>query len=107
MFDLKQGRGGIADIEFMVQYGVLAWAHAYPYLLVYPDNIRTLEGFAQAGLMALEDSMLLADAYRAYRAAANRLNLQEQEELIEEKQFSKERGAVQHLWSTLLEDEAA
>jgi glutamate-ammonia-ligase adenylyltransferase len=57
--------------------------------------------------MALEDSMLLADAYRAYRAAANRLNLQEQEELVEEKQFSKERGAVQHLWSTLLEDEVA
>lgn len=107
VFDLKQGRGGIADIEFMVQYGVLAWAHAYPHLLVYPDNIRTLEGFAQAGLMALEDSMLLADAYRAYRAAANRLNLQEQEELVEEKQFSKQRGAVQHLWSTLLEDEVA
>jgi glutamate-ammonia-ligase adenylyltransferase len=107
VFDLKQGRGGIADIEFMVQYGVLAWAHAYPHLLVYPDNIRTLEGFAQAELIALEESALLADAYRAYRAAANRLNLQEQEDLVEEEQFSKERSAVQRLWSTLLGDEAA
>jgi glutamate-ammonia-ligase adenylyltransferase len=107
MFDLKQGKGGIADIEFMVQYGVLAWAHAYPHLLVYPDNIRTLEGFAQAGLMALEESALLADSYRAYRAVVNRLNLQEQEDLVEEEQFSKERSAVQRLWSALLEDETA
>jgi glutamate-ammonia-ligase adenylyltransferase len=27
-FDLKQGQGGIADIEFMVQYSILRWAYA-------------------------------------------------------------------------------
>ncbi|ADJ27102.1 bifunctional [glutamate--ammonia ligase]-adenylyl-L-tyrosine phosphorylase/[glutamate--ammonia-ligase] adenylyltransferase [Nitrosococcus watsonii] len=103
-FDLKQGRGGIADIEFMVQYGVLAWAHAYPQLLEYPDNIRILEGFAQAGLLASEESLLLADAYRAYRAAANRLSLQTHEARVEEGQFRQERIAVQRLWSALLEE---
>ncbi|ADE13383.1 (Glutamate--ammonia-ligase) adenylyltransferase [Nitrosococcus halophilus Nc 4] len=106
-FDLKQGKGGIADIEFMVQYGVLAWAHAYPQLLEYPDNIRILEGFAQAGLMAPAESLQLADAYRAYRAAANRLTLQEQKALVEDEQFRQERTAVQGVWSALLEDEAA
>ncbi len=30
VFDLKQGRGGIADIEFVVQYAVLANASRYP-----------------------------------------------------------------------------
>src|SRR5690606_23174264 len=32
-FDLKQDRGGIADIEFIVQYAVLRWAAEYPELL--------------------------------------------------------------------------
>jgi [glutamine synthetase] adenylyltransferase / [glutamine synthetase]-adenylyl-L-tyrosine phosphorylase len=105
-FDLKQGRGGIADIEFMVQYGVLAWAHAYPHLLEYPDNIRILEGLAQAGRITEEESTLLANAYRVYRAAANHLNLQEQEALVNDEQFQAERTAVQRLWCILLEDES-
>lgn len=104
LFDPKQGKGGIADIEFMVQYGVLAWAHAYPYLLEYPDNIRILERLARAGRLTLAESTLLADAYRAYRASVNRLNLQEQEALVEAAQFVQERTTVQRLWRTLLED---
>jgi hypothetical protein len=44
MFHLKQDPGGIADIEFMVQYAVLAHAHRYPALLTYTDNIRQLDG---------------------------------------------------------------
>lgn len=107
LFDLKQGRGGIADIEFMVQYGVLAWAHAYPHLLEYPDNIRILEGLAQAGLLAPDESTLLANAYRAYRAAVNHLVLQEQEALVDAGQFDQERTAVQRLWRGLLEDGVA
>ncbi|BAW79461.1 glutamate-ammonia-ligase adenylyltransferase [Candidatus Nitrosoglobus terrae] len=107
VFDLKQGKGGIVDIEFIVQYGVLAWAHTYPHLLVYPDNIRTLEGFTQAGLMSQENSTLLIKSYCAYRMATNRLNLQEREEWVEEGQFAKERDAVQRLWSVLLEAKIA
>ena len=37
--DLKRSTGGIVDIEFMVQYLVLAWAHEYPALAEYTDNI--------------------------------------------------------------------
>ncbi|MCB1719988.1 MAG: bifunctional glutamine synthetase adenylyltransferase/deadenyltransferase, partial [Candidatus Competibacteraceae bacterium] len=37
-FDLKQGPGGIADIEFMVQYAVLANAWRWPDLLIFTDN---------------------------------------------------------------------
>lgn len=107
LFDLKQGKGGIADIEFMVQYGVLAWAHAYPHLLEYPDNIRILEGLSQAGLLAPDESALLADAYRVYRAAVNRLVLQEQEALVDAARFDQGRATVQRLWFRLLKDEAA
>ncbi|MGH8459602.1 MAG: bifunctional [glutamate--ammonia ligase]-adenylyl-L-tyrosine phosphorylase/[glutamate--ammonia-ligase] adenylyltransferase, partial [Nevskiales bacterium] len=43
-FDLKHGRGGITDIEFMVQYAVLRDAAAQPELVRYSDNIRQLDG---------------------------------------------------------------
>ena len=47
-FHLKQDTGGIVDIEFMVQYAVLAWSQADPALLTYTDNIRILECLAQS-----------------------------------------------------------
>ena len=42
-FDVKQGRGGITDIEFMVQYLLLRYSSDYPTLCHYSDNIRQLE----------------------------------------------------------------
>ncbi|WP_197745361.1 bifunctional [glutamate--ammonia ligase]-adenylyl-L-tyrosine phosphorylase/[glutamate--ammonia-ligase] adenylyltransferase [Candidatus Nitrosacidococcus tergens] len=102
LFDLKQGRGGIADIEFIAQYGVLAWSHKHPSLLKYPDNIRIIEELAQIGLISLEDSQKLTNSYRTYRAAANRLSLQEQDDLIESKYFDRERNEIQALWAKLL-----
>src|ERR1700733_13880643 len=50
-FDIKQDAGGIGDIEFLVQYWVLAAADAHHGLLTYTDNIRQLEGLAQAGVL--------------------------------------------------------
>ncbi len=54
-FDLKHDAGGIVDIEFMVQYAVLAWSGEHPALLEFTDNIRILEGLERAGLIASED----------------------------------------------------
>ncbi len=102
-FDLKQDRGGIADIEFMVQYGVLAWASKHPHLLGYTDNIRLLDSFAQAGLMAAADSRLLADAYRAYRARLHRLTLQEESAVADASELQEYREGVAALWSKLME----
>lgn len=102
-FDLKQGRGGIADIEFMVQYGVLAWACEYPALLEYTDNIRLLEGFAECGLMTSDDVALLSDAYRAYRASAHRLTLQEQPAVTDVDEFKNYREGVIGIWREWME----
>ncbi|WP_455198900.1 bifunctional [glutamate--ammonia ligase]-adenylyl-L-tyrosine phosphorylase/[glutamate--ammonia-ligase] adenylyltransferase, partial [Kaarinaea lacus] len=97
-FDLKQGLGGIADIEFMVQYGVLHWTHRYPSLVDFTDNIRLLEGFARHGIMSEKDAATLSDAYRAYRAEVHRLTLQEQPAIVSEEMFPGERAEVTRLW---------
>jgi len=102
-FDLKQDPGGIADIEFMVQYGVLAWAHDHSRLLQYSDNIRLLERFAECGLMAEADTTLLCDAFRAYRRRAHHLTLQEQSAVVDEAEFEAEREGVMRLWRALME----
>jgi len=103
-FDIKQGAGGIADIEFMVQYGVLRWAHEHPELLEFTDNIRILEGFECCGLMSAEEVSLLSDAYRAYRSAIHRCALQEQKALVGGGEFGEFREGVVAMWRAWMEE---
>ncbi|MEO7557761.1 MAG: bifunctional [glutamate--ammonia ligase]-adenylyl-L-tyrosine phosphorylase/[glutamate--ammonia-ligase] adenylyltransferase, partial [Gammaproteobacteria bacterium] len=102
-FDLKQDPGGIVDIEFMVQYGALLWAHDQPALLTFTDNIRLLQGFAATGRMSVADVQLLSDAYRVYRAAAHRCALQDEPICAGEDEFRDYRDGVIRIWQDLLE----
>jgi len=101
-FDLKQDTGGIADIEFMVQYEALLWAHDQPALLTFTDNIRLLQGFAASGRMAAADVQLLSDAYRVYRAAVHRCALQDEPARVAETEFAEYRAGVIRIWQKLL-----
>ena len=104
-FDLKQGAGGIVDIEFMVQYGVLAWAHEKLDLLEYTDNIRLLESLGTAGLMEKADVEILSDAYRTFRARLHKMALQEQPGLVDAEEYSELATAVKQIWQNWLENE--
>lgn len=75
-FNLKQDRGGIADIEFLVQYAVLRYAHAHPELTHWTDNIRQLDMLRDLGLIPERDAMALQDAYRCLRHLTHRATLQ-------------------------------
>ena len=74
-FDLKRDRGGITDIEFMVQYWVLVSAHEHPSVCDFPDKIRTLEILGREGVIDMSLSEALADAYRDLRNRIHRLTL--------------------------------
>ena len=101
-FDLKQDPGGVADIEFMVQYGALRWAPRLGDDLDFTDNVRLLEGFGRAGLMPAEDVALLADAYRAYRGRIHELSLQESKAVVDDGEFDEVREAVIAVWNRLM-----
>ena len=101
-FDLKQDRGGIADIEFMVQYIVLAHAHRYPDLLTYTDNIRQLAGLEWFGLLSSQDATLLRNAYRGLRRQLHRLTLQEQPGVVPLEDVQDYRAEVSELWRKLM-----
>ena len=101
-FDLKQDPGGVADIEFMVQYGTLRWASRLGADVDWTDNIRLLEGFERAGLMPVEDVTLLADAYRAFRGRIHELSLQDSEGVVGGDEFAEFREAVIAIWNRLM-----
>jgi [glutamine synthetase] adenylyltransferase / [glutamine synthetase]-adenylyl-L-tyrosine phosphorylase len=101
-FDLKQGVGGIVDIEFMVQYSVLRWAHAYPDLLVWSDNIRLLETLSRLGLLSDHAAEHLMGIYKVLRAVYHRNALQDLPALIEQGRLTEERALVQDVWSCLM-----
>jgi glutamate-ammonia-ligase adenylyltransferase len=102
-FDLKQGAGGIADIEFMVQYAVLRWASAHPALARWSDNIRILETLAGLDLLPPGAAENLTSAYKALRSAYHRSSLQDEPTLIPDDRLVAERERVKALWQALME----
>nr|VFK18445.1 MAG: glutamate-ammonia-ligase adenylyltransferase [Candidatus Kentron sp. LFY] len=104
LFDLKQGIGGIIDIEFIVQYTVLRWASRLKKHLVHGDNIHLLEGIADTGLIDKKDTDALGGAYRQYRLRAHALALQERPPLIKKTAFMQKRTVVARIWKQLMED---
>ena len=70
--DLKRGVGGIVDIEFMVQYLVLAWASEHPSLADWSDNVRILEAAGNVGVLPRDDAEGLTRAYLALRGEVHR-----------------------------------
>ncbi|WP_430879559.1 bifunctional [glutamate--ammonia ligase]-adenylyl-L-tyrosine phosphorylase/[glutamate--ammonia-ligase] adenylyltransferase [Granulosicoccus sp. 3-233] len=74
---LKQDAGGVADIEFIVQYLVLAYSAKFPELLSYTDNIRVLDVVEGLQLMDEADVRLMRDSYLELRDRLHRQALQE------------------------------
>jgi glutamate-ammonia-ligase adenylyltransferase len=97
-FDLKQGAGGIGDIEFLVQYLVLKNANEQPAVIHYPDNIRQLGTLAAASCLAESDVVRLQEIYKAYRLCLHRLALDEQPPLVASDAFPEEREFVAQIW---------
>lgn len=104
LFDLKQGQGGIADIEFMVQYEILANAHRYPDLLAFTDNIRQLDGLERHGILPVADAARLRNAYRRLRRSIHRLKLQERPARVPVAEVRDAQESVVHVWRRRMED---
>ena len=82
MFDIKQSKGGIIDVEFLVQFLVLANANSYQQLTQNLGNIGLLKLMAQLNLIDELMADQAASAYRAYRQIQHQLKLQGASKLI-------------------------
>jgi len=101
---VKRGTGGIVDIEFMVQYLVLAHAHQHPDLAAYSDNMRILETAERLELLPAALAGNLREAYLALRAEWHRsvLDLPDSDRAAEV--LASHRDRVRDAWQNLFED---
>ncbi len=76
LFDLKKSLGGMVDIEFIVQYLVLAYAHQYPELLKNAGNVKILMTCSEVGLIPEDLAQSAADAYLELRKQQHAIRLQ-------------------------------
>ncbi len=99
MFDLKHDRGGIIDVEFMVQYLVLAHAHQYAELTANSGNISLLQTLSQLNLIDASLADAVAAAYRQYRSLQHALKLQgETKARVNPEKVAGHVEAVRTLW---------
>jgi glutamate-ammonia-ligase adenylyltransferase len=101
--DLKQDPGGIADLEFLVQFWMLKWADRYPEIVTFSDNIRQLESLASGAIVPQDRVDFLVATYRAYRQRLHRLSLDGTKNLVGDDEFVAERRGVLEVWEDNLQ----
>ena len=100
LFDIKHDSGGMVDIEFMVQYLVLAYGAQHPQLTANIGNLALLKLAAELGLIPVELAEQNRALYRALRQTQHRMRLNNQSPCRIE-QGEIDTSAARELWGIL------
>ncbi len=103
-FNLKIDAGGIGDIEFLSQYLVLNYAHQYPKMTTWSDNVRILELAANYQIMDNLEAQQLTKAYIDMRNEIHQLSLQLLPSIVDDSCFKSEKEIVNQSWLKWLKD---
>jgi len=99
LFDLKHDRGGMIDIEFAVQYLVLAHAHQHAELTRNDGNIALLKLAAELALIPRDVAQQVGSAYREFRRRQHALRLNgARYARVPRTEVGEEIAATQSLW---------
>jgi glutamate-ammonia-ligase adenylyltransferase len=99
LFDLKHDPGGMVDVEFTVQFLVLAHAAAYPALTRNLGNIALLRIAGELKLVAVPLAAAAADAYRDFRRLQHQIRLTDAPHArVDPASQAARRDAVAALW---------
>lgn len=102
LFDIKQDSGGMVDIEFMVQFIVLAHAEKHPELTANKGNLALLDMAAKLDLIDAELGGKVREVYRELRRIQHQMRLNNQSPCrIDPEQI--DTASVLQLWRKLLE----
>jgi [glutamine synthetase] adenylyltransferase / [glutamine synthetase]-adenylyl-L-tyrosine phosphorylase len=102
-FDVKHSAGGMMDVEFAVQYLVLAHGATHPGLMDDVGNIALLLRAQDLSLLPDHVGASAADAYRDLRRAQHRARLDEQPTQVDPAELAAQRDAVLTLWRFVLD----
>ncbi|MEO8101473.1 MAG: bifunctional [glutamate--ammonia ligase]-adenylyl-L-tyrosine phosphorylase/[glutamate--ammonia-ligase] adenylyltransferase [Betaproteobacteria bacterium] len=100
--DLKHTRGGMVDVEFIVQYIILAYSHEHPEFLGNLGNFALLTRAAALGIIDENHAAIVGKAYLAYRERQHRArNNNEAKTWVGLDELADERHAVVEVWKSL------
>jgi [glutamine synthetase] adenylyltransferase / [glutamine synthetase]-adenylyl-L-tyrosine phosphorylase len=104
-FNIKQGRGGLVDIEFISQFLVLNHIHnvnSETAAANAPDStIDVLRFFRRQNLLSDNDCKQLIEAFSRYINRLNELTLESQKKLVPASEFIEQRANVIRIWKEL------
>ena len=101
LMDIKQGIGGLVDIEFLAQYLVLANCHTHATLSQRCDNLSIFKLLASHEILTKDEQQFLAKCYQKLRGLGHKATLQN-EALLVSKDAVIERDQVMQLWRKFL-----
>ncbi len=97
-FDIKQGQGGMVDIEFLAQYWVLKCASEMPEVAWPSRTTRQFILLAEHGRIERGIVEQLLEAYRQYRELSNFQVLKGESSLVERMKVSSLVSEVNAIW---------
>ena len=97
-WDIKQGVGGLVDVEFLVQHAVLTHAAEHPTVIRHTDVWRQLEALEKAGCWPATSAYALLEVQREYRAWRHRAMLRGEPMDAPAEAFAAQRLLVTQLW---------
>lgn len=101
-FDVKHSVGGMVDVEFAMQYLVLAHSRDHLELRDNTGNIKLLQRAEHCGLLPTGMGEAAAKAYRELRRIQHRARLDEAPTQVDPATVADEAAAVRALWAHVL-----
>jgi glutamate-ammonia-ligase adenylyltransferase len=107
LFDIKHDRGGIVDVEFIVQYLVLGFAHHHAELTGNIGNLALLKLAGGLALISASGAAAAHGSYREFRRMQHALRLQgEQYARVPRERVGELVRPVIELWEAVFEASA-
>ena len=102
-FHLKQDAGGLVDIEFIAQFGVLNCAAKDPKLTQYTATRKLLMQLTVSKLLSEAQAQTLYNAYRDYRTCGHQRALQQLSMEVDDRNIRKISEDVKTIWQDVLQ----
>ena len=102
-FHIKQDAGGLVDIEFIAQFGVLLCAAENESLIKTTATRKMLMELAECKLLTTSQAEKLYQANRRYRELGHQLALQELSSQVDESLIADVRQQVKIIWQDVLQ----
>lgn len=101
---VKYARGGVVDVEFIVQYWVLLYSQTIPELLENYGNIALLNIAAQHGLVDSDCAEKCGAAYRYYRTLQHAQRLHDAVQVCVDDTLLSHYENVKMLWKQVFDE---